>query len=107
MAGAMNVINLMPYLVLIAGLFAVVILFFNGKVGPSLGAFVVSILLFYVLYSGSVVDIGKGITDLLTITSPSEQTTPVVPSGETTPVIPSNSGGTTPSKATQPTPQSQ
>lgn len=107
MTGAMNVINLMPYLILIGGLFAVVILFFNGKVGPSLGAFVVSILLFYVLYSGSMVDLGKGISDLLTITSPSNQTTTVIPSNSGEPVIPDNSGGTAPNNATQPAAQSQ
>ena len=109
MTGAINVVNLMPYLVLIAGLFAVIILFFNGKVGPSLGAFVVSIVLFYILYSGSMVDLGKGISDLLTITSPSNQTTTVIPSssGEATPVIPDNSGETNPGNATQPAPQTQ
>ncbi len=105
MAGAVNVVNLMPYLVLIAGLFAVVMLFFNGRPGTSLGAFVISILLFYILYSGSMVDLGKGISDLLTITSPSNQTTTVIPnnSGEAIPVIPDNSGGNPPSNATQPT----
>lgn len=109
MAGAINVVNFMPYLVLIAGLFAVVILFFNGRPGTSLGAFVISIMLFYILFSGSLIDVGKGISDLLTITSPSNQTTTVIPSnsGKTTPVIPDNTGGTTPSNTTQPAPQPQ
>ena len=82
MAGAMNVINLMPYLVLIAGIFAIIKLLFDGKAGASIGAFIATALLFYVLSSGSMVELGKGISELLTIAEPTNRTT------QTTPVIP-------------------
>jgi len=88
--GVINVINLMPFLVLIAGIFAIIKLLFDGKAGASIGAFIATALLFYVLSSGSMADLGKGISNLLTIGNPDNQTqtTPVIPNNPEAPVVP-------------------